>query len=124
MADCGMGGEENSKGHTSMSLLQEKRSEISVKNEASNPDEIVDYGDQDTLDEFPRSTTGVIKIMRSSGRPEVADLVEDLHRAKKRVAETTSRAEDLLRLLRSLHKKATGTFQKVSCAEPDKDGSK
>jgi hypothetical protein len=72
-------------------------------------------------EELPRTTTGVIRIMRARGRPEMAALVEELHSAEKSVIETTKRAEDLLKLLRTLHRKATGTYPTVKPRKPAGD---
>lgn len=93
-----------------MNLLRENE-KVAKENLEAVEDTVSD--ETDPYGEFPRSTTGVIQIMRSKGRPEMADLVEDLYSAKKKVADTTKRAEDLLKLLRSLHKKATSTYTKV-----------
>lgn len=76
--------------------------------------------DSGNVGSLPRSTTGVIRIMRAKGRPEIASLVEELHEAELKVAETTERAKDLLYLLRTLHRKATNTYPTVK-RNPVKD---
>jgi hypothetical protein len=70
------------------------------------------------IKELPRTTTGVIRIMRARGRAEVAALVEELHVTEKRVEETTIRAKDILRLLRTLHRKATDAYPKITPSDP------
>jgi len=60
--------------------------------------------------ELPRTTTGVIKIMRAKGREEMASLVEELKDANEKAARTTILAEELLASLRKLHKKKTGHY--------------
>lgn len=60
--------------------------------------------------DLPRTTTGVIQIMRSSGREEMASLVEELKDANAKAARTKILAEELLASLRKLHKKKTGHF--------------
>jgi hypothetical protein len=69
-----------------------------------------------------RTTTGVIQIMRSSGREEVASLVEELHGAEKKVLRATQLAEELLKSLRKLHKKKTGHFEIPSKLRANKEG--
>jgi len=96
-----------SAGITAMLLEYTEERDSTAKNQPP-------ISDDPANEEFPHSTTGVIRIMRAKGRPEMADLVEDLYSAEKRVVETTRRAQDLLNMLRSLHKKATGTFAKVA----------
>jgi len=91
----GSGGEEKEKGEM---LLQEEQSTESARTET---------------DGLPRTTTGVIRIMRAKGREEAAALVEELHETKEKVVETTRRAQKLLALLRTLHKKTTGTFPTI-----------
>lgn len=71
--------------------------------------------------DLPRTTTGVIRIMRAKGRPEMADLVEELHNTHLSVQETTELAKDLLKLLRTLQRKATGVHNTVKPREPAGD---
>lgn len=59
---------------------------------------------------LPRTTTGVIQIMRSKGREDMASLVEELKDASEKAVRTKILAEELLASLRKLHKKKTGHY--------------
>ena len=54
-----------------------------------------------------RSVTGVIKLMRSNGNEEGADLLDELRKA-------SLEAKRLLKGLRKLHKKKTSQFPRIS----------
>lgn len=86
--------------------------DVSTEGPSENVETITSSADTAKVD-LPRTTTGIIRIMRSKGRPEMANLVEELHEAQKKVEATTKRAEDLLQLLRALHRKATSTYPTV-----------
>jgi hypothetical protein len=97
---------------------REGESMIFAPREATPPDDNpVTEEATDKGVELPRTTTGVIRIMRAKGRAEMADLVEELHSAHASVKETTKRAKDLLQLLRTLQRKATGVHATIKSSK-------
>ncbi len=61
----------------------------------------------DVPEEYPRTITGVIRIMRSNGSTRAAEFMEE-------VKDTKRQAERLLESLRKLHTRKTGHYPQVA----------
>lgn len=61
---------------------------------------------------YPKTVTGVIRIMRATGRKSAAEFWEELH-------ETERQAELLLKSLQKLHRKKTGCHQQIEKRSSD-----
>jgi len=76
----------------------------------TDPEDVEGTDEGDSMlvlpDPYPKTVTGVIRIMRAAGRNTAAEFMEE-------IKETTQQAERLLASLQALHRKKTGRYPTV-----------